>query len=67
MDNPLNYVDMTTTENIPSHTQSNHDLTGLRLLQGLDVPNLHYLATCIVNYKGHRVLAQSIIPGILNN
>jgi protein TIF31 len=25
------------------------------------------LATTIVSYKGHRVIAQSIIPGILNN
>ena len=25
------------------------------------------LATTIVNYKGHRIIAQSIIPGILNN
>jgi hypothetical protein len=25
------------------------------------------LATAIVHYKGQRVIAQSIIPGILNN
>lgn len=28
---------------------------------------MHYLATTIVNYRGHRIIAQSIIPGILNN
>ena len=25
------------------------------------------MATCLVNYCGHRVICQSIIPGILNN
>ena len=25
------------------------------------------MATCLVNYSGHRVICQSIIPGILNN
>lgn len=67
IDSPLDYADVTTRENNPSHSQANHDLMGLRILQGLDIPNLHHLATCIVNYKGHRVLCQSIIPGILNN
>lgn len=33
----------------------------------MDVEGLHILATTLVNYKGHRVIAQSIIPGILNN
>ncbi len=33
----------------------------------MDIDGLHILATCLVNYKGHRVIAQSIIPGILNN
>jgi protein TIF31 len=28
---------------------------------------LFHLATCLVNYSGHRVICQSIIPGILNN
>lgn len=33
----------------------------------MDITGLHHLATCIVSYKGYRVLCQSIIPGILNN
>lgn len=61
------FRDLTSTENNPSFTQANHDILGLRALQILDVEGLHLLATCIVNYKGHRVIAQSIIPGILNN
>jgi len=67
IDCPTNYIDLTSKENNPSFTQSNHDLSGLRLLCGLDITGLHNLATCVVNYKGHRVLCQSIIPGILNN
>ena len=61
------YRDLTSLENNPSFTQANHDLMGLRALQILDIDGLHILATCIVNYKGNRIIAQSIIPGILNN
>lgn len=28
---------------------------------------LHHLATCLVDFKGSRMICQSIIPGILNN
>ncbi len=61
------YRDLTSIENNPSFTQANHDLLGLRALQILDSEGLHVLATTIVTYRGHRVIAQSIIPGILNN
>jgi len=62
-----NFADLTSTDNNPSWTQANHDMTGLKSLQFLEIDNLHYLATAIVNYRGQRILAQSIIPGILNN
>lgn len=42
-------------------------MTGLKSLQILDIDNLCFLATTVVNYKGQRIIAQSIIPGILNN
>ena len=42
-------------------------MTGLKSLQFLEIEGLHILATTIVNYRGHRIIAQSIIPGILNN
>ena len=61
------FKDLSTAESNPSWTQANHDMTGLRALQGLEVDDLHYLATTVVNYRGHRIIAQSIIPGILNN
>ena len=28
---------------------------------------MHHLATCLVDFKGNRMICQSIIPGILNN
>jgi hypothetical protein len=64
MDTPTNYADL---QSIPSYAQANHDITGLHLIANMDVPELHHLATCLVNYKGRRVICQSIIPGILNN
>ena len=62
-----NFKDMTQSDQNPSWTQANHDLSGLRQLQVLEVDGLHYVATAIINYRGHRIIAQSIIPGILNN
>ena len=67
LDVPESFKDLSTLESNPSWTQANHDMTGLRNLQLLEVEGLNYLATTVVNYRGHRVICQSIIPGILNN
>lgn len=32
----------------------------------LDIDGLHTLGTVVIDYKGYRVTAQSIIPGILD-
>ncbi|EPY49490.1 translation initiation factor eIF3 alpha subunit [Schizosaccharomyces cryophilus OY26] len=40
------------------------DATTIRLINQLDVVNLSSLGTCIVDYAGHRIVAQTIIPGI---
>ena len=61
------FRDLATLENNPSWSQANHDLNGLRALQNLEIDGLCYLATTVVNYRGHRIICQSIIPGILNN
>ncbi len=61
------FKDLTSIDNNPSFTQANHDIMGLKTLQMLDVDGLSILATVIVSYKGQRVIAQSIIPGILHN
>ena len=61
------FKDLSTSESNPSWTQANHDMTGLRNLQVLEIDGLNYLATTVVHYRGHRIICQSIIPGILNN
>lgn len=33
----------------------------------IDQPGLHVLATCQIHYRGFRIIAQSIIPGIISN
>ena len=64
---PTSFRDLAGLEQNPSWTQANHDITGLRTLQAADIDGVHQLATALVNYRGHRIMAQSIIPGILNN
>ena len=41
----------------------NHDLRGIRLLNEIDVPGLCTLAACVVDYAGHRLVAQALVPG----
>jgi protein TIF31 len=42
-----------------------HDLHGVLGLNNADVPGLHTLATVVIDHIGQRIVAQSIIPGIL--
>ena len=63
----LSRGDLSKAENSPSFSQANIDINGLQTLQALNVQGLFHLATCIINYKGNRLICQSIIPGILNN
>lgn len=46
---------------------ANNDLKGVRLYNLVDIDGLHTVLTAIIDYRGHRVVAQSIIPGILTN
>ncbi|XP_039267294.2 clustered mitochondria protein homolog [Styela clava] len=41
------------------------DLNGLRAYQAVDAEGLHLLGTVVIDYRGYRITAQSIIPGIL--
>lgn len=43
----------------------NNDLQGVRAYAAVDLEGLHTLGTVVINYRGYRVTAQSIIPGIL--
>ncbi|MEE6468791.1 hypothetical protein FKM82_008382 [Ascaphus truei] len=42
-----------------------NDLNGVRTYNAVDVDGLYTLGTVVVDYRGYRVTAQSIIPGIL--
>lgn len=42
-----------------------NDLHGVRVYSAVDVDGLYTLGTVVIDYRGYRVTAQSIIPGIL--
>ncbi|KAF7824516.1 clustered mitochondria protein [Senna tora] len=67
---------MESTQDIPPETRlaeneqatyasANNDLKGTKAYQEADVPGLYNLAMAIIDYRGHRVVAQSVLPGIL--
>ncbi|RWS27357.1 hypothetical protein B4U80_02506, partial [Leptotrombidium deliense] len=43
----------------------NNDLQGVKAYTAVDVEGLYTLGTVVIDYRGYRVTAQSIIPGIL--
>lgn len=43
----------------------NYDLVNQKLIQALGIDGLHIVMTTIVDYKGQRIIGQSILPGIL--
>lgn len=42
-----------------------NDLQGVRAYNAVDIEGLYTLGTVVIDYRGYRVTAQSIIPGIL--
>ena len=50
-----------------SYTQANNDIKGLNSLHIVDLDGIYLLATCIVSYRGWRIMAQSLLPGILQH
>lgn len=42
-----------------------NDLHGVRVYSAIDIEGLYTLGTVVIDYRGYRVTAQSIIPGIL--
>ncbi|XP_051144780.1 clustered mitochondria protein-like isoform X2 [Andrographis paniculata] len=48
-----------------SYASANNDLKGTKAYQEADVPGLYNLVMAIIDYRGHRVVAQSVLPGIL--
>eukprot|EP01116_Phalansterium_solitarium_P017380 TRINITY_DN4264_c0_g2_i2.p1 TRINITY_DN4264_c0_g2~~TRINITY_DN4264_c0_g2_i2.p1 ORF type:complete len:530 (+),score=225.00 TRINITY_DN4264_c0_g2_i2:119-1708(+) len=49
-----------------AHVTVNNDMHATRLLNMLDIEGIHTIVQCIVDYQGHRILAQSPVPGILS-
>jgi len=48
-----------------AYQNANNDLKGVIAFNEADVRGIHTLASAIIDYRGYRVVAQSIIPGIL--
>lgn len=48
-----------------AHVAPINDLKGVQAYFNADVDGLYTLGTVVVDYRGYRVMAQSIIPGIL--
>ncbi|GIY94979.1 clustered mitochondria protein homolog [Caerostris extrusa] len=51
--------------NAAAFSAPNNDLQGIRAYNTVDVDGLYTLGTVVIDYRGYRVTAQSIIPGIL--
>ncbi|XP_069615033.1 clustered mitochondria protein homolog [Ranitomeya imitator] len=49
-----------------AHVAATHDLRGVQAYSDLDIDELYVLGTVVLDYRGYRVTAQSIIPGILD-
>ncbi|KAJ1940329.1 Intracellular distribution of mitochondria, partial [Linderina macrospora] len=47
-----------------AHAATGKDITGVRLFNQLDVEGLNTLGSVVVDYRGVRVVAQSVVPGI---
>ncbi|XP_063305858.1 clustered mitochondria protein homolog isoform X2 [Pelobates fuscus] len=48
-----------------AYVSPTNDLNGVRTYNAVDIEGLYTLGTVVVDYRGYRVTAQSIIPGIL--
>ncbi|KAK4301673.1 hypothetical protein Pmani_026201 [Petrolisthes manimaculis] len=48
-----------------AHVAPRNDLQGVRVYNNVDLEGLYTLGTVVIDYRGYRVTAQSIIPGIL--
>ncbi|XP_030602479.1 clustered mitochondria protein homolog isoform X2 [Archocentrus centrarchus] len=51
--------------NTAAHAAAICDLRGAQAYASVDIEGLHILGTAVVDYRGVRVIAQTIVPGIL--
>lgn len=50
-----------------AYKSASNDLLGLRLFNKADVDGLYTLATAVINYRGYRIIGQSIIAGLFSS
>lgn len=50
---------------VAAYVAPRNDLHGVRVYNAVDVEGLYTLGTVVIDYRGYRITAQSIIPGIL--
>ena len=50
---------------VDAYHSANNDLRGIQLANFADIEGLSTLLTSVVDYKGFRLVAQSLIPGVL--
>ena len=62
----IGYTQDTTNEACATYVSVSHDLHALKLLNKLELHGIHTIACVIVDYRGFRILCQTIIPGILS-
>lgn len=62
---PYSYEQEKGIDATPTVSAVNVDLRNLNRLMNLNVPELHVLHMVMVEYRGYRIIAQCIIPGIL--
>eukprot|EP00095_Tigriopus_kingsejongensis_P007062 maker-scaffold1121_size61474-snap-gene-0.19 protein:Tk07062 transcript:maker-scaffold1121_size61474-snap-gene-0.19-mRNA-1 annotation:"eukaryotic translation initiation factor 3" len=48
-----------------AHVAPRNDLQGVKVYNAIDMEGLYTLGTVVIDYRGFRITAQSIIPGIL--
>jgi protein TIF31 len=65
-DTLLNHVFEKGDDMVPTGTSANTDLLNLAELIRIRPPGLHLLHTVLVFYRGHRIIAQTILPGLLS-
>lgn len=48
-----------------AHISPGQDLHGIKLFNDCEIPGLYTIGTVLIDYRGFRVVCQSVIPGIL--
>ncbi|KAJ1914549.1 Intracellular distribution of mitochondria [Mycoemilia scoparia] len=50
-----------------AHVATGKDIEGVRLINRIDPKSIHTLGSVVVDYRGTRVVAQTIVPGIFSS